>query len=265
MAALAGIAVGQQWRFAYLFGVVPALLIVWVRANVREPEKWQAAAMEALESTEKRSQLGSFKNLLLESPWNRRALLGLLLAAVGLGTFWTVAVAGQGLAKEMLIRSGASESVAEAKSKFAYGIVQTTGNGLGLLAFGPISAYFGRRPTFVAFQLLAALIVPITCYVPQTYPQLLALLPLFGFLAVGIHAGYAIYFPELFPTHLRATGTSFCFNGGRLLAAAILWWVPGWLAGMSSHASLSVLGGLFLFGAALMAFLPETNRMELPE
>ena len=94
--------------------------------------------------------------------------------------------------------------------------------GLGLLAFGPISARFGRRRTFIAFHLLAFAIVPITCFVPQTYWQLLVLLPVFGFLTLAIHAGYAIYFPELFPTHLRATGASFCFNGGRVVAVPVL-------------------------------------------
>ena len=49
----------------------------------------------------------------------------------------------------------------------------------------------------------------------------------FGFLTLGIHAGYAIYFPELFPNHLRATGTGFCFNGGRILAASILFYRAG--------------------------------------
>jgi MFS family permease len=267
MAALAGIAVGQNWRYAYLFGVVPAILIVWVRASVKEPEKWQAAAEEAKQSTSTKSQLGSFWNLLFDRPWNKRALFGLLLAAIGLGTFWTITVAGQNLAKDMLVKTGTSEEQAQEKAKFAYGIVQTAGGGLGLLAFGPISARFGRRRTFVVFQLLAFLIVPITCFAPQTYSQLLAIMPIFGFLTLGIHAGYAIYFPELFPTNLRATGASFCFNGGRVVAAGILWWVPGWLQsrGMDLPESLSILGCLFLVGAMLMVFLPETNREELPE
>ena len=47
-------------------------------------------------------------------------------------------------------------------------------------------------------------------------------LPVFGFFTTGMHAGYAVYFPELFPTRLRGTGGGFCFNGGRLLAAPIL-------------------------------------------
>jgi MFS family permease len=267
MAAIAGIAVADEWRYAYLIGILPALLILWVRASVREPEKWQATSDEAKQSESKRAQLGSFTNLLSQAPWNRRAMLGMLLAAVGLGTFWAVTVAGQDLARERLIRDGARPAQAAEKAKFAYGIVQTTGGGLGLLAFGPISAWIGRRRTFVAWHLLATLIVPVACFAPQNYVQLLAVLPVFGFLTLGMHAGYAIYFPELFPTYLRATGASFCFNGGRVVAVPVLL-LSGQLKAMEGvdlRWVLTSLGGLFLLGAILMAFLPETNREELPE
>ena len=44
-------------------------------------------------------------------------------------------------------------------------------------------------------------------------------LPIFGFLTLGMHAGYAVYFPELYPTRLRGTGTGFCFNMGRVGSA----------------------------------------------
>jgi hypothetical protein len=70
--------------------------------------------------------------------------------------------------------------------------------------------------------LVALAIVPATCFLPQSYLQLLCILPLFGFFTLGMHAGYAIYFPELFPTRLRATGASFCFNVGRLVSAVTL-------------------------------------------
>ncbi len=267
LAALAGMAVGAQWRYAYLFGILPAFLILWVRASVREPQKWQAKADEAKHSVAKKSQLGSFRNLLLHAPWNRRAILGMLLAAVGLGTFWAVTVAGQDLARQRLVRDGVSTQNADERAKFAYGVVQTSGGGLGMLAFGPIAARFGRRRTFIAFHLLAFLIVPLTCYGPKNYEQLLVLLPVFGFLTLAIHAGYAIYFPELFPTYLRATGASFCFNGGRVVAVPVLI-LSGWLKavdGMDLRWAMSSLGGLFLLGAVLMLFLPETNRKELPD
>ena len=46
------------------------------------------------------------------------------------------------------------------------------------------------------------------------------MIPLMGFCQLALFGGYAIYFPELFPTRLRSTGTSFCYNVGRLVAAA---------------------------------------------
>ena len=60
MAALVGMGGRGQWRYAYLVGVLPPLLILWVRARVREPEKWQAKAAEAKNRT-RGWQLGSFR------------------------------------------------------------------------------------------------------------------------------------------------------------------------------------------------------------
>ena len=262
LAAIAGMAVGAQWRYAYLLGIVPALLILWVRASVKEPKKWQDAKQQ-----DTSSQLGSFWDLLWNPKWSGRALLGMALAGVGLGTFWSVTVAGQGLAQQLLERGGMDANSAATRAKFAYGIIQTAGGGAGLLAFGPLCARFGRRWTFIAMQGLAFLIVPITCFGPQTYQQLLWILPVFGFLTLGMHAGYAIYFPELFPTHLRATGTSFCFNGGRVLAVPVLLF-SGWLKGlpdMNLGVAVSWLSTLFLVGIIVVLFLPETKGQELPD
>jgi MFS family permease len=136
-----------------------------------------------------------------------------------------------------------------------------------LLAFGPISAWLGRRRAFVGFQLLSLVMVPITCFVPQSYGQLLLMLPIFGFVTTAMHAGFAIYFPELFPTHLRATGASLCFNGGRIVAVPVLLF-SGWLKaqpGVDLRWAITGLSWLFVLGIILVLFLPETNRQELPE
>jgi MFS family permease len=258
LAALAALAVGAQWRYAYLLGVLPALLIVAVRAGIAEPQTWLKASGPSS---------GSVRELLAHPVWRRRAIPGLLLAAVGLGTFWGVTVAGQGLAEGLLVRRGVEEQQAVEQAKFAYGIVQATGGGLGLLSFGPLSVRWGRRRTFVILQLAAVVIVPLTCYAPVEYWQLLVLLPLYGFCTLGMHAGFAVYFPELFPTHLRATGSGFCFNGGRLVAASMLVF-SGWLKarpGMDLRLAVTLLSGLFFLGILLVWFLPETRDQPLPE
>ena len=258
LAGLAGLAVGAHWRYAYLLGVLPALLIVAVRLGIAEPETWLKTEGSAR---------GSLRELLAHPVWRRRALPALLLAAVGLGTFWGVTVAGQQLARNFLVRRGVDKAEAQRQALFAYGIVQATGGGLGLLAFGPLAVRWGRRRTFVALQLAALVVVPLTCYAPAAYWQLLVLLPLFGFCTLGMHAGFAVYFPELFPTHLRATGAGFCFNGGRVLAATVLVFA-GWLKarpGMDLRLAVTLLSSLFLVGILLVAFLPETRNKPLPE
>jgi MFS family permease len=258
LAALAGLAVGAEWRYAYLVGVAPALLVLWVRVTVREPVRWTRTEAEG-------RRRGSFRELFGDRRWAWRAVFGVLLAAVGLGTFWGVIVAGQDLTKYVLAKNGVTGPEAAQKAKFAYGIVQAAGGGLGLLAFGPLAERLGRRRAFALMHVLAAAIVPVAWFVPQTYDQLLLILPVYGFLTLSIHAGYAVYFPELFPDHLRATGAGVCFNGGRLLAAPILW-ISGWLKGqLDLPVAVTVLGGLFLLGLVFVWLLPETKGKPLPE
>jgi MFS family permease len=260
LAAAAGLAVGSGWRYAYIIGVVPALLVLWVRSSIHEPERWRRAG-------ESRQQLGSFSELFGVRRWARPAIFGGLLAAVGLGTFWGVTVAGQDLTLALLLRNGVPPAQAAEHAKFAFGIVQTVGGGLGLLSFGPLAERIGRRGAFAFMHLMAFAIVPVICYAPQTYGQMLLLLPIFGFFTLGSHAGYAVYFPELFPDRLRATGTSVCFNGGRLVAAPILWFsgVLKGMPGMDLRHAIVLLSTLFLVGLVLLLFLPETRGEPLPE
>jgi MFS family permease len=259
LAALSGLLVGTHWRYAYLISILPALLLVWVRTSIQEPERWRNAEAD-------RRRLGSFRELFFDARWGPRALVGLLLAAVGLGTFWGVVVAGQDLTREFLMRLGWSPAAATAQSKFAYGIVQATGLGLGLLSMGPLAEWLGRRGAFAVMHVGAIVIVPITWYLPHAYWQVLALLPIYGFFTGGMHAGYAIYFPELFPDHLRATGSGVCFNGGRLLAAPMLWLSATIKSrpGIDLRMAIVFLSFFYVFGLFLLLFLPETKGRPLP-
>jgi MFS family permease len=263
IATFVGIMVAAQWRNAYLVSILPALLVAWVMICVKEPPRWQHSAEESAQKPKEKS--GSLGELLGDPRWRKRAIMGMLLATVGLSCYWAVHVAGQSLALNILEKNGVAHKVALEKAKPAYGYIETFGGGLGLLSFGPLCARFGRKRTFWWSHVAAFLIVPVVCYLPQTYGQLLCILPIFGFLTLCMHAGYAIYFPELFPTRLRATGTAFCFNVGRVLAASMLVF-SGWMkTQMDLRLAVSLLGCLFLLGLIVIHFMPETKGQPLPE
>lgn len=258
LATLTAMGVENEWRIAYLIGILPALLTLWVRSSIQEPEKWQ-------EARDSGKPMGSFSELFGNARWRTRALLGMTLAAVGLGTFWGVCVATQDLTRTLLLKLNVPAPEAEKQARFAYGIVQVIGAGVGQLSFGPICARFGRKPTFALMHILSFVMVLVVCYLPQSYWQMLVMLPLFGFVTLSIHSGYAIYFPELFPNHLRSTGASFCFNAGRLLAAPMLifsGYVKTWT---SLPNAIAMLGSLFLVGLVVLFYLPETKDQDLPE
>jgi MFS family permease len=181
-----------------------------------------------------------------------------------LATYWGIFAWGPELAGEVL-GPGVSAEARQSSRSLAYLLMNFTGGLLGLLAFAPVADRFGRRPAFAAYQVGALVTVPITFLGARTYPQALVLLPVMGFFVVGMHAGYAIYLPELFPTRLRASGASFGFNVGRLVGAAILL-VRGQLGSwLGMRTAVVAMSGLFLVGLLLVGLAPETRGRDLVE
>jgi MFS family permease len=270
LAALTGmfLVASGAWRNGFLLGLAPALLVLWIRWGLREPERWQRAHDSAgrteQEAPAARPSLGSLSELLGDPRWRSRALLGLALASVGLATYWSIFAWAPELVAEVL---GPSVPGAERQKagSLAYLLMNFTGGLLGLLAFAPLASWRGRRFAFVAYQVGAAVIVPVTFLGAATYRQTLVLLPVLAFFVVGMHAGYAIYLPELFPTRLRATGSSFCFNLGRL-ASAVMLIVRGYLGEQHGlRLAVVAMSSLFLAGIVVVCFAPETKGSELIE
>jgi len=142
---------------------------------------------------------------------------------------------------------------------------------LGVYAFSRVTHRLGRRPTFVLF-FLAAMVATVIAFLYMNEPhQVFWMVPLMGFFQLSVFGGYAIYFPELFPTRLRSTGTSFCYNIGRYVAAlgpSALGILTGVVfAGHDEPMRYAgvTMSAIFLLGVVVVAFGPETKGKPLPE
>jgi hypothetical protein len=105
----------------------------------------------------------------------------------------------------------------------------------------------------------------------KTFSDIFWMIPIMGFCQLALFGGYAIYLPELFPTRLRSTGTSFCYNVGRFVAAlgplALGLLTSRVYAGYSEpmrYAGVTMCL-VFLIGLAALPFAPETKGKPLPE
>ncbi len=274
IAALGGAQV-SGWRLGFALGAVPALLIVAVRLTLTaEPETWKKS--RGASGPRNAGRLSA----LFSAKVGRRTLIGVTLAAVGLATFWGAHIYGKDTLRQAIEEEyiAANPSVPRQRAidenfgsikrwEMLGMLLVTTGGGLGLLCFGPLAERFGRRPAFLFFHAAGLAAALALFQFLSDFRVLLVALPVFGFLTLGMHAGYAVYFPELFPTRVRSTGAGFCFNIGRVLAAPILF-AAGWMQrdwGFSLRDTASLLSLLFAVGIAVLFFAPETRGTELPE
>jgi hypothetical protein len=285
------------WRWGFVLGAFPALLTIWVRMSLKEPKEWEQARNTAQTDTTKR--MGRLTDL-FRPGLRRHTLVGVGLATVGLTTFWGVHINAKdlmrkdaeamylaelpadateqltnlspGAAKQLKEQLLADRRVALKRWEMAGMLLVTTGGGFGLLAFAPISTWIGRRGAFLFYHVGALVVAVYTWQMASGIELLYVVLPIFGFLTLGMHAGYAIYFPELFPTRLRGSGAGLCFNLGRIVVVPLLF-IVGWAEQSREKGGIDLqredaatyLSLLFLVGIILLLFAPETRGKELPE
>lgn len=141
----------------------------------------------------------------------------------------------------------------------------------GIYGFSLISHRIGRRPTFAIGFILAMFSTAVVFWYLRTPTDVYWMIPIMGFCQLSLFGGYAVYFPELFPTHLRSTGTSFCYNVGRFVAAL----GPSALGLLQSgvfknypepmrYAGVTMCA-IFVLGLVVLPFAPETRGQPLPE
>lgn len=278
---LQGSVTGSTWRYLFIIGALPAFLCVFIQMRLKEPEKW-VRAREAGRATGVR--FGSYAALLGDPRWQKRAILGMLLCVSGVIGLWGIGFFSPELINDVIGRALQEENIPaeqqEGHKTRWMGInliIQNIGAFLGMIAFTKAAERFGRKPAF-AVGFVCAMVATIGVFrFLDERSDIFWMIPLMGFFQLALFAGFAIYLPELFPLSLRSTGTSFCYNVGRFVAASGPL-VQGKLTALFASGATTAaerlnafrdactwMSGIFLLGLVVLPFLPETKGRPLPE
>jgi len=163
-------------------------------------------------------------------------------------------------------------AVSDAKNN-AY-LLNMLGAGIGMWIFTRFASAFGRRPAFFGGFLIAMFVTAYVYRYMDSPNDAYWMMPLMGAAQLSLFAGFAIYLPELFPSRLRSTGTSFCYNLGRFAAAVGSFFSAELTAFYTKSHPTGVVAlryaamtmcVIFLVGIVTLFFAPETKGQPLPE
>ena len=253
------------WRWIFAIGIVPAFLVFIIFMFIHEPERWQTARAEAKKNKAAgRANVGSLLALFMEPGVRRNTFVGISIATVGIIGFWGISTWTPELLRSILKSQELSPATIERYVSFA-GMSQNLGAFVGALFFAGLANRFGRRPAFAIALIGCAIVIPLTFYCVTSFILALVFFFAMGFVLLLLLSGFAIYFPELFPTRLRATGTGFCYNVARYTAAAFPTFFGSLGAAFGIQRAALMLSSIFILGLFILPFAPETKGKPLPD
>jgi MFS family permease len=239
-------------RFVFLVGVIPALLVFWVRKHVPEPEEWKNAKSKS-------TRTPGVADLFHEKT-RRTTMLTLIVCALTLTGWWSF-IFWHPQYLRSLPEVAAWPPLKQQQLVTRLFFLVNGVSILGIFFSSWLASRFGYRRSILAMCLAFCVSFAITFGVPRNYDSLMVWLPVIGFCS-GVFGLFTMYLPPLFPTLLRTTGAGFCYNIGRL-AAAVGTVVFGVLSVQVDYrVTLLGTGFLFLAAAVFAWFLPELSREE---
>src|SRR5688572_11261162 len=250
----------QSWRWMFLVGALPALLVFFIRLFVPESEKWKAVANPETKPVRE----------ILKPPLLKFTLFGILFASVALiGTWGSVQWIPTWV--DQMTKGAIPDAKANAHMASAYGAI--VGSLLGPLVGGKI----GRRPAFFGLCLCSFITCQFLFRSFQAYSTgLIVTIFCTGMFTAAFYGWFPLYLPELFPTRVRATGQGVSYNAGRIFAAfgalfagQMVLSFAGGKDSASMASAYAQMGAtitfVYVIGMILIWFAPETKGKPLPQ
>lgn len=274
LSGLVNMLVGAHgWRYVFLVGIVPAILVSLILKRIPESKRWQEVHERRKEIkqrlakggniTEPERRLVSFTLTgLFQKPWLRNTVVGTTMCFAVTAGFWGSQTWLPSRAAQLAVAAKANPLQVASWTV----IIANIAAAVGMFGFALLTEKLGRRGAFILASVASIIVLPIVFFGANDYRTLYLLVPLIGLFLNGVFGVFPVWFPEMFPTHLRATGAAFCFNVGRIVSAAgpfIGGSLVAFFGGIPTAAC--VMGASYLVGLAAVFFAPETRGKPLPE
>jgi MFS family permease len=252
------------WRWMFILGGTPALLVWWIRQGVRESAAWTSR----FERPEQRPSMRDAFTTLFSPRYRRKTVVNSLLFLVSIIGLWAGSINVPTAVTQIAMREG--YSAAERAQFASYGsAILAIGTIIGCLLVPLIAERLGRRTTMGLFFSILGIAIVITFawvfYLPTG--ALPATFVCIFFLGLGgaNFAMYTLWLPEQYATDCRASAIAFVSSVGRFVGVAMVFLVA---AGISRYGSLGVpvaaTAVAFVFGLLLLPFSEETRGKPLP-
>jgi MFS family permease len=238
------------WRVMFAIGIVPALLILYVRRGVQEPAAPAQSARDARADRDERTRdviFGIFSPAML-----RMTLIGALLGVGAHGGYYALMT--------WLPTYLKTERHLSVLSTGGYLAVVIVAFFCGCIVSAQLLDRIGRRKTILSFAICCVITVVAYLFLPLGDTAMLFFGFPLGFFAAGIPASMGALFNELYPRGMRGTGVGFCYNFGRVVSAGFPVLVGHMSTNMSLGTAIGIDAGLaYAIVVVSVLMLPETR------
>lgn len=263
----------QAWRYMFLVGVLPALLVLWIRFSIEEPEAWRQSDSRRREAKRRKESEAvvtaadqaftrfTVVDLFAEPEIRRRTVLVFLMSFSTTLAWWGISswvspyVAGIARTGHLPVQQWVSYA----------GMTYNLGGILGYIALGFLADSLGRKPTTMIYFAGAFLLTPVLYLWTHQIDLLLVAALVNGFFTLGLYSWMPVWLPELYPTRSRATGTAFAFNAPRFVAFLGPLFAGSLIVEFGGFSRTAMIFAcIYILGLVVTPFLPETKGQPLP-